>query len=163
MSLSLEQESALTTPLSGTTGTFQVGANKDQQTSHQVRYLLTHVGLDMNVGQNSLLKHLAPVREIFRSEDLDFAHIMQRDIDDSRVSHELIPYLLDEEAADLVKLFPPIIVVLLPSAISGSNPEKLYPEIHEGISKEESESGHGLYTIRSVSYTHLTLPTKRIV
>ena len=48
------------------------------------------------------------MREVFEYETLDFDEIMQRDIDDARVSAELIPYLLDEKSVDLIKLFPPI-------------------------------------------------------
>jgi hypothetical protein len=55
---------------------------------------------------------------------------MQRDIDDARVSTELIPYLLEQADSGLVKLFPPIIVVLLPTDAAGK-PAPYYPKVEE--------------------------------
>lgn len=63
---------------------------------------------------DKLLSALAPVREIFDFKSLDFDEIMQRDIDDARVSAELVPYLLDEQSKDMIKLFPPIVIVVMP-------------------------------------------------
>ena len=101
------KESALDLPLQGSTGSFAVGGKSDDQNPIEVKYLLTHVSLDFsNHSNEKLLKHLAPVREIFEVKDLGFDEIMQRDIDDARVSNDLVPYLLDEQSQDLVKLFP---------------------------------------------------------
>jgi hypothetical protein len=150
MSLSLSQESALNLTLQGSTGTFRIGAVNSSQNSLEVRFLLTHVGLNLHVSQNeTLLRHLAPVRETYDFEDLEFDEIMQRDIDDARVSHDLIPYLLDEAVADLIKLFPPVVIVLLPTKIRENKPESLYPPVHEGVVKEEEQGDHGLHIIRS--------------
>ncbi|MCK6523505.1 hypothetical protein L6R49_18995 [Myxococcota bacterium] len=93
-----------------------------------------------------LLRALSPVREVFNLKDLDFEQLMQRDIDDARVATELIPYLLEESRSGLVKLFPPIIVVVLPV-----NDQKLpadhYPTVQSG--DEDDGEGNTWHTERS--------------
>jgi hypothetical protein len=130
MPLPLRPTSALNLQLEGTTGGFRVGAKNDDNTSFEVKYLLTHITLDYERGASSqILDHLAPVRELFPTETLSFDEIMQRDIDDSRVSSEMIPYLLDNNSRDLVKLFPPIVVMVLPTMPTESRPARLYPKV----------------------------------
>lgn len=147
--LELYEESALNLPLKGSVGSFKVGTGLEGQNSLEVKYFLTHVGLDFSVGNDeALLSQLAPVREIFNFESLDFDEIMQRDIDDARVSSELIPYLLDETSQDLVKLFPPIVVVVLPVKESENKPADKYPEVR--ITKTLGKDGKpGIYKICS--------------
>jgi hypothetical protein len=129
-SLSLRRETALDLSLKGSVGSFNVGSGREGQNSIEVKYFLTHVGLDFSSGTNEkVLSHIAPVREIFKFENLEFDEIMQRDLDDARVSSELIPYLLDEQSSDLVKLFPPIIVVVLPVKEKENAPADLYPSV----------------------------------
>src|SRR5262245_60160980 len=102
MSLALQTTSALNLTLEGSVGSFSVGG-REGQSSIEVMYFLTHVGLDFKSGASvQMLSHLAPVREMFEAETLEFDEIMQRDIDDARVSSELIPYLLDPRSRDLV-------------------------------------------------------------
>lgn len=126
----LEQPSALNLKLHGSSGRFQVGSGINK--SLEVRYFLTNVGLALGKGANDhLLTELAPVREVFRTDELGFDELMQRDIDDARVSSELIPYLLDYRTAGLVKLFPPIIVMILPKAYGIDRPLRLYPTVSE--------------------------------
>ncbi|BCO09222.1 hypothetical protein GF1_15980 [Desulfolithobacter dissulfuricans] len=147
--LELQEESALDLTLSGTTGSFQVGSGLDDQHSIEVKYLLTHVGLDFSTGSaEALLDHLAPVREIFTFESLGFDEIMQRDIDDARVSSELIPYLLDEKSRDLIKLFPPIVVVVLPAEENENKPADKYPFVDE-FQVEGKNGKPGRYILRS--------------
>jgi hypothetical protein len=132
MALKPRKESALNLTLKGSTGSFSVGTGRNGQNSLEVKYFLTHVGLDFSsTSDEALLSHLAPVREIFDFKQLDFDEIMQRDIDDARVSSELIPYLLDEKSVDLVKLFPPIVVVVLPVKEGENRPADLYPKVDE--------------------------------
>ncbi len=107
-------KSALDVHLNGTIGTFRVSAQDGSSAGVEVRYLLTHLTLSEKQGQAPLLSMLAPVREVFDLKQLGFDEIMQRDIDDSRVSLELIPYLLDTSTSGLIKLFPPIVAVALP-------------------------------------------------
>lgn len=126
--LPLEQPTPLDLELHGSAGRFRVGAGESR--SLLVSYFLTNVGLALESGTNSkLLDHLAPVREIFRVDELDFNELMQRDIDDARVTSELIPYLLDKNNAQLVKLFPPIVVMILPVAPGSKSPQTLYPPV----------------------------------
>jgi len=127
----IRRESALNLVLEGSAGSFQVGEGGDGQQSIEVKYFLTHIGLDFGAGgaDEGVLSHIAPVREIFNFESLEFDEIMQRDIDDARVSAELIPYLLDERSAGLIKLFPPIIVVVLPTVPGQNKPAPYYPKV----------------------------------
>jgi hypothetical protein len=155
MSLTLQEESALTLPLQGTVGSFRIGGGLSSQTSLEVKYFLTHVGLNFSAPTNdALLRELAPVREIFDFRSLDFEEIMQRDIDDSRVSHELIPYLLDEQSRDLIKLFPPVVVVVLPLRLGEKKPAKFYSRVTRSVAVEETSEKHGLHVIRSGEIGH---------
>jgi len=126
------KESALNLTLEGSIGSFSIGSGQTGQNSIEVKYFLTHVGLDFSSGSDeALLSHLAPVREIFDVNQLDFDEIMQRDIDDARVSSDLIPYLLDEKSVDLVKFFPPIVVVVLPVKEDENRPADFYSAVVE--------------------------------
>ncbi|AUS99603.1 hypothetical protein CLI64_03925 [Nostoc sp. CENA543] len=150
MSLKIRRESALNLTIEGSIGSFRVGTGREGQNSIEVTYFLTHVGLDFSSSANeALLSHLAPVREIFDINQLDFDEIMQRDIDDARVSSELIPYLLDEKSVDLVKLFPPIVVVVLPIQEGENRPAKLYPKVTTDEKPETEEAGQ--FILRSGS------------
>lgn len=143
MSLKIRRESALNLTLEGSIGSFSVGTGKEGQNSLEVKYFLTHVGLDFSSGTDeALLSHLAPVREIFDFQQLDFDEIMQRDIDDARVSKELITYLLDDKSRDLIKLFPPIVVVVLPVEESENRPANLYPSVTEEEQRKDDNDYH---------------------
>jgi hypothetical protein len=148
MSLLLQTTSALNLTLEGSVGSFSVGG-REGQSSIEVMYFLTHVGLDFKSGASvQMLSHLAPVREMFEAETLEFDEIMQRDIDDARVSSELIPYLLDPRSRDLVKLFPPIIVVVLPVKADANRPDDCYPKVEVNDQKIEGQS-YSLHITRS--------------
>lgn len=147
MALSLSVTSALNLTLEGSTGSFSVGREAGSQQTVEVKYFLTHVGLNLLSGANEeLLRHLAPVREVFPPRDLGFDEIMQRDIDDARVSSELVPYLLDRKSRDLVKLFPPIVVVVMPVEPNENRPASLYPEVTSGETQAE---GNNIRYVRS--------------
>jgi hypothetical protein len=121
--------SALDLELDGTLGTFLVKKEGTNNKSLEVKYLLTHVSLNQKApADQKLLDKLAPVREVFDLKQLNFDEIMQRDINDSRVSLELIPYLLDSDNRGLVKLYPPIVVIVLPLEPISRKPAKLYPD-----------------------------------
>lgn len=148
MALGLSVTSALNLTLEGSVGSFSVGAGGETAKSVEVKYFLTHVGLDFENGANEeVLKHLAPVREIFPTVDLEFDEIMQRDIDDARVSSDLVPYLLDHKSRDLVKLFPPIIVVVLPVKAYENKPADFYPAVTTDV--EMMAEGHEAQVTRS--------------
>lgn len=136
--MKLGKNSALDLTLKGSVGSFKVASTIDGDErggeSLEVKFLLSHVSLDYSSGQdNKILSELAPVREIFDFKQLDFDEIMQRDIDDSRVSSKLIPYILDENSRDLIKFFPPIVIFVLPIEESRTKPLKLYPKVSSGI------------------------------
>jgi len=134
MSIQLTTASALGPEIEGSIGRFKVSNNEDTAKTLEVKYFLTHVGLDFKSGSSSgILSQLAPVRELFEAGSLEFDEIMQRDLDDARVSSELIPYLLDPGTKDLVKLFPPIIVVILPTKGNEDKPGDLYPAIYSPV------------------------------
>jgi hypothetical protein len=145
-------QTALDVHLNGTIGKFQVSTTNGQTKGVEVRYLLTHVTLSklQNASQSKLLNMLAPVREVFDLNQLDFDEIMQRDIDDARVSLELIPYILDTSTSGLIKLFPPIVTVALPLKPNSRVPDTHYRTIkskrepylgHEGVSIERLTAG----------------------
>jgi hypothetical protein len=142
MTFRLKKTSALNLTLEGSIGTFRVGAAAQDQNSLEVKYFLTYVGLNFSEGPDkALLNQLAPVREIFEVNQLGFDEIMQRDIDDARVSSELIPYLLDDTSKDLVKLFPPIVVIILPVQENINKPGDFYPAIEHDTTKKPDELG----------------------
>ena len=140
--MKLVKSSALNLSLKGSAGSFKVGA-KNNHKNFEVKYLLTHVGLNFEEGSDEqLLKELAPVREIFDFRSLDFDEIMQRDIDDSRVSNELIPYILDDSSAEFVKFFPPIVIFALPIKSDANKPDDFYPTVTSKTEKiNDLESG----------------------
>ncbi|MES2670651.1 MAG: DNA sulfur modification protein DndB [Pseudomonadota bacterium] len=125
----LSKPSALNVDMPGTSGSFSVAKKGEESKAIEVKYLLTHVALGGGGHQQQLLDMLAPVREVFDLEQLGFDEIMQRDIDDSRVSLDLIPYLLDHSNSGLVKLFPPIVVVVLPLQPVSRKPASHYAKI----------------------------------
>jgi hypothetical protein len=143
-------KSALDVHLNGTIGTFRVSSEDGTSAGVEVRYLLTHVTLSEKQGQAQLLSMLAPVREVFDLKQLGFDEIMQRDIDDARVSLELIPYLLDTSTTGLIKLFPPIVAVALPLKPNSRVPDANYRSVkrlrvdspeHVGIKEDRITAG----------------------
>ena len=91
-----------------------------------VEYVLTYAALDGGTTANGqLLDLLVPVREVFRLKDLDFDHLLQRDLDDFRVSEEMVPYLLGETSSD-PRFFPPIVAIIVP--MSGEDMNDFYPQ-----------------------------------
>ena len=152
--ITIAAESPLDLKLLGTIGSFKAGSYSNKSNSLgslEVKYLLTKVSLELGDSKNTrLLQQLVPVREVFDVSDLGFDELMQRDIDDHRVSSELIPYLLGGLQNDIVKLFPPIVVMLLPASDDNKTPERLYPivenlyeidPLNEGIEVNRTRSG----------------------
>jgi len=150
MALRLRRETALDLTLEGTVGSFRVGSVQGGARSLEVKYLLTHVGLNFASSSNDkLLSALAPVREIFDFQSLDFDEIMQRDIDDARVSAELVPYLLDEQSRDMIKLFPPIVIVVMPIREGRTQPENFYPQVTTETLDAEGDRDYPVLITRS--------------
>ena len=101
--------------ISGLSGSFVTPAGT-------VSYLLTKATLRFKgekggeEEQNSRLTTvLAPVREIIDVSQLGFDQLLQRDLDDNRIAHELIPYILGGKKSGK-PLFPPIVAMLVPFA-----------------------------------------------
>lgn len=98
-------------PIYGTYGEFTINTEENTITA---QYLLTK----MKPGgggswENKLASQMIPWREIFKIEELTFDELLQRDLDDSRVANDLIPYLLGESGSN-ARFFPPILAVLAP-------------------------------------------------
>ncbi|MBJ8348841.1 DNA sulfur modification protein DndB [Antrihabitans sp. YC2-6] len=152
MVFQLAPDSALDLTLQGTVGSFRVGTGQVDAKSLEVKYLLTHVGLNFAAATNDkLLSALAPVREIFDSNSLEFDEIMQRDIDDARVSADLVPYLLDDQARDMIKLFPPIVIVVLPIKQNRVQPDAFYPKVTIEVLEPLPNQAHNRLVTRSGS------------
>lgn len=152
MSFQLKRDSALDLTLQGTVGSFRVGGASGETKSLEVKYFLTHVGLNFSSSSNDkLLSALAPVREIFDLQSLDFDEIMQRDIDDARVSSELVPYLLDKQSKGMIKLFPPIVIVVMPIREGRNQPDAFYPEVISETLPPTQSRDYRLHITRSGS------------
>lgn len=148
MPILTETTSALNVHVPGMIGTFRVSKDDDEFKGVEVRYLLTHVTLSSKHGQSQLLDMLAPVREVFDLKQLGFDEIMQRDIDDSRVSLDLIPYLLDSSTSGQIKLFPPIVAVVLPLQANSKMPDSLYRKVTSTTTPAEKHPDH---TVRKIT------------
>ena len=148
MDLDIPISTGLDLELQGSIGTFRIaGTGPNPGQSIEVRYIETHIGFDPMVASNEkMLKHLEPVREIFDMQALGFDEIMQRDIDDARVSTELIPYLLDDAARGTIKFFPPIVIVVVPVEDYAMRPATLYPKV---VRANETREGKPYAVIRS--------------
>ncbi|MDR8027952.1 hypothetical protein KPA93_32525 [Burkholderia cenocepacia] len=147
MVLLTNTQSALNVHVQGTVGTFRVTKADNEASGIEVKYVLTHVSLSAKQGQTQLLDMLAPVREIFDLKQLDFDEIMQRDIDDARVSLELIPYLLDPSVSGQIKLFPPIVAIALPLQPVSRMPDTLYRKVTQTQAPSEQHKGFDELTI----------------
>lgn len=147
MVLLTNTQSALNVHVQGTVGTFRVTKADNEASGIEVKYVLTHVSLSAKHGQTQLLDMLAPVREIFDLKQLDFDEIMQRDIDDARVSLELIPYLLDPSVSGQIKLFPPIVAIALPLQPVSRMPDTLYRKVTQTQAPSEQHKGFDELTI----------------
>ena len=112
------------TPVFGSFGEFTIG---DSSNTLRARYLLTKIrpGND-GTWECELASQMRPWREVFNVEELSFDELLQRDLDDSRVAHDLIPYLLGE-SGNRAKFFPPILAVIVPRKQVGSGIEDFYP------------------------------------
>lgn len=105
-------------PIYGTYGEFTIESEENPITA---QYLLTK----MKPGgegswENKLASQMIPWREIFKIEELTFDELLQRDLDDSRVANDLIPYLLGESGSN-ARFFPPVLAVLAPKKTEQSS------------------------------------------
>jgi hypothetical protein len=112
-------------PVYGTYGEFTVGSMDNRVSAH---FILTKMKPGVEGSwENLLASQMVPWREIFKIEELTFDELLQRDLDDSRVAHDLIPYLLGEKESS-AKFFPPILAVLVPKNPQQTGIEPYYPK-----------------------------------
>jgi hypothetical protein len=109
----MARRSSFTAPhtidVQGVLGTFKVPTAE-----LTVEYILTYASLDASqAAYGQLLDLLLPFREVFEVKGLSFDHLLQRDLDDHRVSNEMVPYLLGDGDPD-PRFFPPIVAVIVP-------------------------------------------------
>lgn len=111
-------------PIYGTYGEFTVGSIGNRV---QAQFILTKMKPGVEGSwENLLASQMVPWREIFKIEELTFDELLQRDLDDSRVAHDLIPYLLGEKEAS-ARFFPPILAVLVPKNPQQTGIQPYYP------------------------------------
>jgi len=112
-------------PLYGTYGEFTISSAED---SVRVQFLLTKMKPGSEGSwENVLTEQMVPWREVFKVEEVTFDEMLQRNLDDSRVAHSLIPYLLGESGA-FARFFPPILAVLVPKKIEQPGIQPYYPQ-----------------------------------
>jgi hypothetical protein len=90
--------------------------------SNTVLYLSTTVklsGVPRDYASSLAIKELVPVREVLPIREMKFQELLQRDIDDHRVAHHMVPYLLGltGDKASSSRFFPPILAIFLPNAV----------------------------------------------
>lgn len=112
------------TSIFGTYGEFTVGTDTKRI---RAQFLLTKMkpGSEGN-WENELASQMVPWREVFNLEELTFDELLQRDLDDSRVAHDLIPYLLGDKETS-ARFFPPILAVLVPKKSNQRGIDSYYP------------------------------------
>lgn len=111
-------------PLYGTYGEFTIGSDENRV---RAQFLLTKMKPGSEgTWENTLTSQMVPWREVFNTEELTFDELLQRNLDDSRVAHDLIPYLLGESGA-FARFFPPILAVLVPKKREITGIESHYP------------------------------------
>ena len=131
-------------PVHGSFGEFTI--DDGSSSTIRAKYILTKIkpGSD-GTPECELASQMLPWREIFDVEELGFDELLQRDLDDSRVAHDLIPYLLGE-SGNRAKFFPPILAVIVPRKPVGSGIEEFYPPRNvpdEPVEEYESVEEYG--------------------
>jgi hypothetical protein len=102
------------------------GSVKSAQTSVIVRFASTFASSRQENWHRTLVRELKAVREIIPAGSLpDLRSLLQRDLNDSRVARDLIPYLRGEGGSG-IGFFPAILAVLVPRGYL-TNPEVAYP------------------------------------
>lgn len=86
-------------------------------------------------GPHRLLKELKPMRERVEPGRIDdLSTLLQRDLNDSRVANELVPYLLGHKGG--LAFFPAILAILIPKNYL-TRDESEYPEHHKVGNKSD--------------------------
>lgn len=100
---------------------------------------------DSSAGNTSRLLHeLKPMRERVKPAEIkDMSSLLQRDLDDSRVAHELIPYLLSNKAS--IGFFPAVLCALMPKRFLAPNGEGGKPVVYPDGQLEKDERNYSGY------------------
>ena len=141
----------------GSFGEFSIG---EEANTIKAKYLLTKIkpGND-GTWECQLASQMRPWREVFNVEELDFDELLQRDLDDSRVAHDLIPYLIGESGSR-AKFFPPILAVIVPRKQTGSGIEELYPA--RKVRDESVENFGDLFDFEQVKWDSEPTPLGKL-
>ena len=127
------------TKLYGVVGTTSIPGNK-----YSLTYFQTSIS-SRNPGsaQYRFLKELVPVRDRMKiSEIQTMDDVLQRDIDDSRIARDMIPYLMETKNKPV--FFPSILVVLMPRE-NLTNGVNQYPR---ATTSERTTSFGGMWKIQ---------------
>lgn len=100
---------------------------------------IEYIQTTFNIRELDLIK---PLRSIFKPDDIeDFDLLLQRDLDETRIKRELIPYL---KRTDKLSFFPSLLVVVLniENGANGAKIKQQYPTLDEQtINNPEDSSG----------------------
>lgn len=120
-----------------------VGSFETPGSNFAVKYFCTFANNRVkNSDYHKLLKELKPMRERVDADDLDdLSALLQRDLDDSRVAQDLVPYLLNTLGdGKHIAFFPSILAILMPSKFLDDRTEAKYPiKQSDSLSDEFSE------------------------
>lgn len=141
------------TPIYGSFGEFTIG---DGANAIRAKYILTKIkpGND-GTWESELASQMKPWREVFNVEELSFDELLQRELDDSRVAHDLIPYLLGE-SGNKASFFPPILAVIVPRKQGETGIEGVYPA--PTIRNESIEEYEDLFSFEQVVWNNNPTP-----
>ena len=133
----------------------KLSISKENEKSQEVVFVQTNLEWahdTPDIQMTNLLDHLDMFREFYPINDLKFDELLQRDIDDFRITTSMIPYLLgiDSYEKNLMGtvennpiFFPPVIAIVVPIT-SERRPEKYYPgEVHEET-RSDGETWHSV-------------------
>lgn len=106
-----------TIKLSGLFGTFKIASSP-----FKINFVSTFANPARGEGHAALVRELKPMRDRLKAVEIkDLGSLLQRDLDDSRVAHELVPYLKGQGTSD-VGFFPAILAVMVPKGyLQGDN------------------------------------------
>ena len=123
----------------GIEGEFTIGAGERKTAA---KYLLTKIrpGTD-GTWENVLARKMRPWREVFSVGRVTFDELLQRDLDDSRVAMDLIPYLLGS-GRNAARFFPPILSIAVPLRPNKTGIEDFYPDRLPDVPEPAARYGH---------------------
>ena len=140
-------------PIFGLSGEFTIG---DGANTIRAKYILTKIKPgDDGSWECELASQMKPWREVFNVEELTFDELLQRDLDDSRVAHDLIPYLLGASGSR-AKFFPPILAVIVPRKQGKTGIEGFYPT--PNVQNELIEEYGDLFNFEQITWKNSPTP-----